>query len=216
MLSRDKIITDEEMRRFEKLLEGEKIPDNLKINNMWDLFEHYETSSWWSDLFWYAAIAVGVVLVGLCVHAGMNPFCPRTPGKQSGSAMRGSNSGGMTTTNVNITTGGSDGAEGEEMVFLPAVCNRERANGTDLEKTRVYSLNFSGKMTPRGAQSLNVPAKVVKPYGTEPEGEEENDAVIKSVKFNVCHACSKSKCQCTCHNCGQLWDECVCSQGSVE
>ena len=130
--------------------------------------------------------------------------------------MRGSNSGGITTTNVNITTGGNDGAEGEEMVFLPAVCNRERATGIYLEKTSVYSPIFSGNMTPCGAQILNAPAKVVKSYGTEPEGEEENDAVIKSVKFNVCHACSKSKCQCTCHNCGQLWDECVCSQGSVE
>ena len=34
MLSRGKIRTEEVMRRFEKLLERKKIPDNLKINNM--------------------------------------------------------------------------------------------------------------------------------------------------------------------------------------
>ena len=82
----EKLISDEEIRRFEKMfkIDGIKIPDNLKIKDMKSLFEHYEGNETAMSWIQIGGIILGAVVAITIVYMIVSRFCPRMVGKSVG------------------------------------------------------------------------------------------------------------------------------------
>ena len=227
----DQIITKEEIKRFEGLIKARKIPDNMKISHMWQLFKHYEANTWWTDLLKYGAIALGILMVVLLIFLGINHFCPRALGKQVGfqppPQASGAGGGGVTVQFGGVGNHDDDDPPGEEMEL------RERSTSMSVKSsfnTPTYSRRLISKMTKEERQSICETADLIRKtegfrtYNTESEqeseGEEPHKEIIlhppdcgcmvhqKNVKFKTCEECGKEysdtggvKDTCTCIHC---------------
>ena len=231
LVSPGTIITKSEILEFEKAIRDNKIPKNLRIKDMWQNFEHYQSSSFWTDLLKYGAIAVGVCMVVTMIYLGINHFCPSVLKKQG----RGQK-GGSGADNINISIGGGVGnrsgvstspsGEEEPGTEMQLLSRSERSTSMSVHQSLIQSPSISRKlrvsnMSKDEKRNICESADIIraaegfKSYDTQTESEGEDDSDPK-VTFSVktCPKCKyvMGKCQCTiCKNCGLPYPElCKC------
>ena len=232
MFSRpDKIVTKEELERFEKALEGNKIPDGLRIGAMYDMFEHYDQSSFMSTILFYGGLALGVVVIAIMIYMGISRFCPRLVGKQVGVAYR-AKDGGINIKIDNRTGTPDDGHQDGGGVELDSLTGghdeqreqRERATSMSLKRSIITpnsSRRLIRNMTVAQRKTVCESAdriRSVDGYRTyDTESEESGDESEKGNK-KVQFLKDKYKGEFTnmvCKNCVKALEECRCAEGVI-
>ena len=224
----DEIITDEELQEFEDTLAEGRIPDNLRIRDIWSHFKMYKTDSLMTTIFTYGGIALGVLGVVLVVYMGISRFCPRLVGKKVGFSPVNTGAGDRVNIKILNTGGtGDDEEHGTEMKTMNSEGTntdeplRERSTSMSV-KSNVFTPKLSrhliNKMSREQRKAICESADMIravdgfKMYNTESEAESEDDEgaagggeKFKRVKFI----------NATCRNCGKNVHDCLCRIGIV-
>ena len=229
----DYVVTDEDVKAMEDVLEKEKIPDGLRVKHMWSLFKHYNTSKWWQDIMIYGLLAVAGVVAIMIGSYVVNRLCQ---GKVSSSASRTGvgnfkfffNTGTQQTDNKANTEEG----QGEEMVtFSPDSSRQERSTSMSgimkyvplktpqTSRRLINEMNWSKDEKRRivNAYERLRAAEGIRTYATESESESESEpepegekTKDKMVTFEHrhggrCRSCVKEVCECVDDKGMRMW-----------
>ena len=223
-----KIVTEEELERFEKVLAGSgPIPDNLKVRDMWSHFKHYDSQSWMMTMMKWGGVALGVLGVVLVAYMAVSRFCPRLVGKQVGFALVGQEVPKPAATvrvEINNRQGDTDGDDagdhnndGEGDVELSDMSGHSRERATSMSVKGVltsptFSRKLIRKMSRAERKAVCESADIIrsiegfKMYNTESEEETEDTELDQERKKKVVAIC---------RNCGKDASDCLCATGLV-
>ena len=224
-----RVVTPEELKKFEVTMGKNVIPDNLKVGDMWSLFKHYDSQSWIMEILKWGGLALGIGGVVLVVYMGVSRFCPRLVGKQVGFSPQNQQRPGTTIKIFNDNRGNDDQRredhDEQELQEMNRdndredTTSRERSTSMSVKSALLKSPTFSrtliGKMTQAQKKALCDSADVIrqvdgfKTYATESEDSEpEGDAKKIEAQGPLLH-------RSICRNCGKSANECQCATGLV-